>query len=62
VAEACRRGGIRDAKKTMKRLQDEARAHGRRFKCEGCHVNIETFMLRENARSEFTSLLAAAAK
>jgi hypothetical protein len=61
VAEACRQGGIPEAKRTMKRLVAEAKAHGARFNCKRCHLDLDAYTLRDNARSEFTSLLAASA-
>ena len=45
------------AKKAMKKLVQDARARGQRFTCEGCHVDLETMALRENARTDFASLL-----
>ena len=59
VVEACRLGGLPEAKKTMKRLLQQAKAHDARFTCETCHVDLDTFALRENARADFASLLAA---
>jgi hypothetical protein len=60
VAEACRQGGLRAAKVTMKRLLQEAKARGTRLTCDHCHVDLDTFTLRDGARSDFTSLLATA--
>ena len=60
VAEACRQGGVPEAKRTMKRLVGEAKARGANLTCETCHVDLDTYALRENAKSDFASLLTAA--
>jgi hypothetical protein len=46
----------------MKRLLQEAKARDARLTCETCHVDVETYTLRENARADFASLLAAPTK
>jgi hypothetical protein len=61
VAEACQQGGVRAAAGTMKRLVVKAKAQGKRFTCVGCHVDLDTYTLRGNARADFASLLATAA-
>lgn len=60
VAEACARGGLPEAKKTMKQLITWARAIGQRFMCEGCHKNLDDFELASDARDDFRKLLEAA--
>jgi hypothetical protein len=57
MAEACRHGGRPEAKQVMKRLVAGARARGARYTCDSCHLDVESYLLRENARSELTSLL-----
>lgn len=60
VAEACARGGLDLAKKTMKVLVRNAKDNGHRFICEGCHKNLDDFELASDAREEFRRLLQAA--
>jgi len=60
VAEACLTGGQAAAKQVMKRLVASARAHGKRFTCEGCHVDLERYKLRDDARADFMTLLEVA--
>jgi RNA polymerase sigma factor (sigma-70 family) len=57
VSEACREGGITAAKKTMKRLIWESRRRGGAFTCEGCHVELASFRLREGADTKLVELL-----
>jgi anti-sigma factor RsiW len=60
VSRACRRGGLAEARRTMRALVDTARARGRRFECRDCHRNQIDFELDQDARERFASMLAAA--
>ena len=60
VAHACMRGGIKEAKKAMKSLVNRARRNGLKFECDSCHRNEENWQLTDDARANFTSMLAAA--
>ena len=61
VAKACKEGGIKSAKATMKDLVKGARAGGVRFQCDDCHVNDTDYtQLAKNAEDKFAKLLAAA--
>jgi hypothetical protein len=60
VAEACLTGGQPAAKQVMKRLVATARKRGSKFTCEGCHVDLDNYKLREEARADFMTLLEAA--
>ena len=57
VAEACRHGGRPEAKQLMKRLVAQARTRGARYTCDSCHLDLNSYHLREDARSELTLLL-----
>lgn len=59
VADACVRGGLSLAKRTMKELVKTARENGYRFTCEGCHKDLDGFELVSDAREQFRALLQA---
>jgi hypothetical protein len=59
VSRACGRGGLAEARRTMRALVDAARARGRHFECRDCHRNQIDFELDSKARERFASMLAA---
>ena len=59
VAHACARGGIKEAKKAMKNLVKRAKNRGLKFECDSCHRNDSDWELTDDARANFTSMLAA---
>jgi hypothetical protein len=59
VAHACARGGIKEAKKAMKQLVKRAKDRGLKFECDSCHRNEDNWQLTDDARANFTSMLAA---
>jgi hypothetical protein len=59
VAHACARGGIQEAKKAMKNLVKRAKNRGLKFECDSCHRNETDWQLTDDARANFTSMLAA---
>jgi anti-sigma factor RsiW len=57
VGEACAKGGINRAKKTMKNLLRLARERGTSFECDSCHRNENTWDLTDDGRARFFELL-----
>jgi RNA polymerase sigma-70 factor (ECF subfamily) len=60
IAKACGVGGRGAAMKLMKNLVRQARGHGDKFACDGCHNDIDDFTLTAHARDDFERLLASA--
>jgi hypothetical protein len=61
VAQACREGGAKKAKDTMKALVKRAKDNGTKFRCDDCHKDPQDFTkLARDARDRFAKLLAAA--
>jgi hypothetical protein len=62
VARACRKGGLKAAKATMKDLVRRAKAGGYKVTCDDCHETLDDFgELNSDAREKFKKLLEAAA-
>lgn len=59
TARACAKGGRAEAQKVMKQMMAAANANGGKFRCEGCHSDLETFALRANAVEDYKKLQAA---
>jgi RNA polymerase sigma factor (sigma-70 family) len=61
VARACREGGIKRAKATMKQLQKLGKARGLKLECDECHKDESAgnWTLAEGAAEKFNKLLAA---
>jgi hypothetical protein len=63
VAQACRDGGAKAAKATMKDLVAKAKANGQKFRCDECHKDPQDITkLAADAPEKFKKLLAAAGK
>lgn len=62
VAEACARGGRAEARKAMKALVRQAKDLGRKYTCEGCHRDLDTYALTANAGQDFDALMLAVGK
>jgi hypothetical protein len=63
VARACREGGVRSAKATMKDLVKEGRAAGLKLSCDDCHLDSADFSrIAPDAPEKLRSLLAAIAR
>jgi hypothetical protein len=61
VAQACRDGGVKAAKATMKELVAKAKANGQKFRCDDCHKDPQdNTKLAADAPEKFKKLLAAA--
>jgi hypothetical protein len=61
VAQACREGGAKAAKDTMKSLVKKAKDNGAKFRCDDCHKDPQdNSKLAPDARERFKQLLAAA--
>jgi hypothetical protein len=41
----------------MKKLVAAAKENGHKYTCESCHVDIKSYALHEDARSELATLL-----
>jgi hypothetical protein len=58
VAKACAKGGIKEAKKTMKAMVKVAKDKGKKMECDGCHKNEEDWKLTDDGEKNFKDLLA----
>lgn len=57
VEAACKKGGLKEAKKYMKSVVKKAKAAGQEVKCKSCHVDTKTFKNKPNADEDFKKLL-----
>jgi hypothetical protein len=63
VARACRQGGVRSAKATMKELVKQGQGAGLRLACDDCHLDVADFSrLSPEAPEKFRTLLLAIAR
>jgi hypothetical protein len=62
TGKACARGGRAEAKKVMKEMVKVAKANGQKFTCDGCHKDLDSYALTQNATEEFKKLEAAQTK
>jgi len=62
TAKACAKGGRDAAHALMKDMVREAKDHGQKFTCEGCHKDLDNYELTKNAKADYPKLEAAAAK
>ena len=63
IVEACKTGGVAEAKKLMKELVKKAKFRGNKLTCDGCHRNVDDWTLLDGARDrldKLDKLLAAA--
>jgi hypothetical protein len=58
VAAACKKGGIKEAKKVMKAMVATAKKNGWQGDCDSCHTQQQTFKLTSDAETRFKELLA----
>ena len=60
VVSACAKGGIKEAKKTMKAMVKVAKDKdkSKKFECDGCHKNEEDWKLTDDGEKLFKDLLA----
>ena len=58
VVKACEKGGIKEAKKTMKAMVKVAKDKGKKFECDSCHKNEEDWKLTDDGEKQFKDLLA----
>jgi hypothetical protein len=60
VAAACKKGGVKEAKKAMKSMVAAAKKNGLKTECTTCHVQSteDDFKLTSDAQSKFKDLLA----
>ncbi len=63
TAKACASGGIKAAKKAMKKMVADAKEKGdKSFTCEGCHKDLDNYELTKNGKDDFKKLRALLAK
>jgi hypothetical protein len=62
VVKACKAGGIKEAKTTMKSMVKDAKAKGKKMDCDGCHKNEEDWKLTDDGKKKFDELLALVKK
>jgi hypothetical protein len=58
VVKACEKGGIKEAKKTMKAMVKVAKEKGKKWECDSCHKNEEDWKLTGDGEKTFKELLA----
>ena len=58
VAKACAKGGIKEAKKTMKAMVKQAKDAGKKWECDSCHKNEEDWKLTADGEKLFKEMLA----
>ena len=58
VVKACEKGGIKEAKKTMKAMVKVAKDKGKKMECDACHKNEEDWKLTDDGEKLFKDLLA----
>jgi len=59
VVDACKKGGIPEAKKVMKSMVATAKKNGMKTQCDDCHKSEEKWELTADAEKKFEKLLAA---
>lgn len=64
VVEACKKGGIKEAKKVMKKMQKDAKDKGVKYDCDDCHKDEANgnWTLNKDAEEKFKKMLAALGK
>jgi hypothetical protein len=60
MAKACKSGGRKEARKTMKEMVKKAKDKGKKFTCDGCHKDLDNYELKPDALKDFKALLKAA--
>jgi hypothetical protein len=60
VAKACAKGGIKEAKTTMKAMVKTAKGKdkSKKWECDGCHKNEDDWKLTDDGEKLFKDLLA----
>ena len=58
VVKACEKGGIKEAKKTMKAMVKVAKDKGKKMDCDTCQKNEEDWKLNGDGEKLFKDLLA----
>jgi hypothetical protein len=58
VVKACEKGGIKEAKKTMKAMVKVAKDKGKKMDCDSCHKNEEDWKLNDKGKDLFKDLQA----
>jgi hypothetical protein len=59
TARACTKGGRAEAKRVMQDMVKGAKAKGGKFSCDGCHKDLDTYELTNNATEDYKKLQAA---
>ena len=62
VAKACADGGIRPAKKVMKKMLKAAKKKGEKMDCDGCHPDDDYGKLTDDGKEKFEELLKLVAE
>ena len=57
VEAACKKGGVKEAKKIMKAVVKKSKAAGEGLKCKDCHTSVKTFELKPDAVEKLKKLL-----
>jgi hypothetical protein len=56
TAKACASGGRDAANKLMKNMVARAKATGQKFSCDGCHKDLDSYELTQNAKADYKKL------
>ncbi len=59
TAEACKKGGRKEAARKMKEMVKVAKGHGVKFTCDDCHKDNDTYKLTDTGERDYEKLLAA---
>jgi hypothetical protein len=62
VAKACKDGGIKAAKATMKDMVKKAKAAGVKMDCDDCHKDDTSYELTADGKDKFKKMMAAVEK
>ena len=57
VVQACKAGGIKRAKTTMKAMTKLAKEKGKKWECDTCHKNEQDWKLTDDGEKLFKELL-----
>jgi len=62
VGKACKEGGVKEAKKVMKKMTRKAKkagfkVGGSKVDCDSCHANEEDWKLTKDGKKQFEAML-----
>lgn len=57
VEAACKKGGVKEAKKIMKVAVKKMKADGKDVNCKSCHNDLKKYDLKDNANADLKGYL-----